>query len=243
MPQQPLLIQGLLIVEASRSHSDTPHAVGLWTSDHPTQTTLPNNTQHSQQTDVRIPGGIRTRLPSKRYAADPCLRSRGHWDLSTRVYTSINVNLFHCTERRRRLAPLILTRKGKVPPRIGHEGSEEGQRYSCTLSLTSKLDGVGGQHHAPAALSLETEPMHIVKKAGQASEPVGMGSEKSLSHRYSIQGPSSPQRVSLLTILVCHFIVYNRYTSVVNFTLWSFYSRGKRPLPAEQKPVGSPLTV
>jgi len=34
--QQPLVGQGLLIVEVSRSHSDTPHSVGLlWTSDRP----------------------------------------------------------------------------------------------------------------------------------------------------------------------------------------------------------------
>jgi hypothetical protein len=34
--QQPLVSQGLLIVETSRSHSDTPHSVGLlWTSDQP----------------------------------------------------------------------------------------------------------------------------------------------------------------------------------------------------------------
>jgi hypothetical protein len=35
--QQPLLGQGLLIIEVSRSHtSDTPHTVGLlWTSDQP----------------------------------------------------------------------------------------------------------------------------------------------------------------------------------------------------------------
>jgi hypothetical protein len=34
--QQPLEGQGLLIVEASSSHSDTPHSVGLlWTSDQP----------------------------------------------------------------------------------------------------------------------------------------------------------------------------------------------------------------
>jgi hypothetical protein len=32
--QQPLVGQGLLIIEASRSHSDTPHSVGLlWTND------------------------------------------------------------------------------------------------------------------------------------------------------------------------------------------------------------------
>jgi len=34
MGQQPLVGQGLLHIEASRSHSDTPHLVGLlWTSD------------------------------------------------------------------------------------------------------------------------------------------------------------------------------------------------------------------
>ena len=36
MAQQPPVGQGLLIVEASRSHSDTPHsAVLLWTTDQP----------------------------------------------------------------------------------------------------------------------------------------------------------------------------------------------------------------
>jgi hypothetical protein len=41
--------------------------------------------------------------------------------------------------------------KGKVHPRTDHEGPEG--EYSTTLSLTSTLDGVGGQHHAPAALT------------------------------------------------------------------------------------------
>jgi hypothetical protein len=36
MVQQPPVCQGLLIIEASWSHSDTPHSVGLlWTSDQP----------------------------------------------------------------------------------------------------------------------------------------------------------------------------------------------------------------
>jgi hypothetical protein len=42
--------------------------------------------------------------------------------------------------------------KGKVHPRTGYEGPEGEYRYSCTLSLTSALDGVDGQRHAPAAL-------------------------------------------------------------------------------------------
>jgi hypothetical protein len=36
MAQQPVVDQGLFIIEASRSHSDTTHTVGiLWTSDQP----------------------------------------------------------------------------------------------------------------------------------------------------------------------------------------------------------------
>jgi hypothetical protein len=43
--------------------------------------------------------------------------------------------------------------KGKVHPRTGHEGPKWEQGwYSSTLSLTSVLDGVGGQRQAPHAL-------------------------------------------------------------------------------------------
>jgi len=38
----------------------------------------PDNTQHSQETDIHAPGGIRTLNPSKRAAADTRTRSRGH---------------------------------------------------------------------------------------------------------------------------------------------------------------------
>jgi hypothetical protein len=41
---------------------------------------LPDNTQHSQETDIHAPGGIRTHNPNKRAAADPRLRRRGYWD-------------------------------------------------------------------------------------------------------------------------------------------------------------------
>ena len=42
--------------------------------------------------------------------------------------------------------------KHKVRPRTDHEVPEAGKRCGSTLSLTSALDRVGGQHHAPAAL-------------------------------------------------------------------------------------------
>jgi hypothetical protein len=41
--------------------------------------------------------------------------------------------------------------KGKVHPITGHEGPEEEKTYSSTPSITSALNGVGGQRHAPAA--------------------------------------------------------------------------------------------
>ena len=46
----------------------------------------------------------------------------------------------------------MVSGKGKVHLRTGHEGPEGEWRYSSTLLITSALDGVGGQHHASAAL-------------------------------------------------------------------------------------------
>jgi hypothetical protein len=42
--------------------------------------------------------------------------------------------------------------EGKIHPRKAHECPEGEWRFSSTLSLTSALDGVGGQRHASAAL-------------------------------------------------------------------------------------------
>ena len=59
--------QGLLIIEASRSHTHTHHSrydsSGRVISQ--TQRPLPDNTQHSQQTDIDVPGWIQTSNPSK----------------------------------------------------------------------------------------------------------------------------------------------------------------------------------
>ena len=46
----------------------------------PSQRPLPDNTQHSQQTNIHAPGGIRTYDRSRRAAVDLRLRPRGHWD-------------------------------------------------------------------------------------------------------------------------------------------------------------------
>jgi hypothetical protein len=74
------------------SHLDTTHAVGLlWTSDRPVAETTPDNTQHSQETDIHAPGGIRTSNSSKLAAAYPRLRRRGHSD---QLSNFIQVNNF-----------------------------------------------------------------------------------------------------------------------------------------------------
>jgi hypothetical protein len=76
MAQQPVVDRGL-IMEASRSHSDTPHSVGhLWTGDQPVAET--STWQHSQLTDIHALGGIRTRNPIKLEATDPRHRPHGH---------------------------------------------------------------------------------------------------------------------------------------------------------------------
>ena len=81
MAQQPLVGQGLLIIESSWSHSHTPHSVGLlWTNDQPVAETSWLHTTLTR--DIHATGGIRTHNPSKRVAADP---PRGHWDRLTSV--------------------------------------------------------------------------------------------------------------------------------------------------------------
>jgi len=81
MAQEPIVGQDILIVEASRSHSDTRQLTGLLcTNDQSDAETA--TWQHTTRTIDRqlCPGEIRTRNPSKRAAADTCHRPRGHWD-------------------------------------------------------------------------------------------------------------------------------------------------------------------
>jgi hypothetical protein len=49
------------------------------------QRPLPENTQHSQETDIHVPGGIRTHDPSKRTAAGLSLRPRDRWNRHNKV--------------------------------------------------------------------------------------------------------------------------------------------------------------
>ena len=80
---QSLLIDfWLLVYEVSISHTTTHHSrqdsSGQVVS--PSQRPLPDNRQHSQQTDIHAPGVIRTHDFSRRATVDLCLRPRSQWD-------------------------------------------------------------------------------------------------------------------------------------------------------------------
>jgi len=62
------------------THNDAPQSVGLlWASDQPDAET--STWQHTTLTrNIHATGEIRTQNPSKRAAADPLLRPRGHWE-------------------------------------------------------------------------------------------------------------------------------------------------------------------
>jgi hypothetical protein len=63
---QPPVGQGFLIIDASRSHSDTTHAVGLlWTSDQPDaqNSTWQHTTLYKKQTSL-LAAGFETAIPS-----------------------------------------------------------------------------------------------------------------------------------------------------------------------------------
>ena len=73
-----------MVSSLSKLHDYTQPHHTCWNSSRlvisPTQRSLPNNIQHSQQTHRYAPDGTQTGNPSKRTAADPRLRLRGHWD-------------------------------------------------------------------------------------------------------------------------------------------------------------------
>jgi hypothetical protein len=60
-----LLLGHGFIIEGSRPHSDTPHSVGFSrTSDQPDAGSLPDNTKHSQETNIHAPAGFEHANPA-----------------------------------------------------------------------------------------------------------------------------------------------------------------------------------
>ena len=81
----------------------------------PSQRTLPDNTKHSQQTDIHALSGIRTHKPRNRAVADLRLRTRGHWNRR-----STSTNRYQSFGRKQRL---ILHFKGSLTLNVTAVGS------------------------------------------------------------------------------------------------------------------------
>jgi hypothetical protein len=82
--------------------------------------------------------------------------------------------------------------KGNFHPRTGHEGTEGELTYSPTLSLTSALDGVGGQLHAAAALPPAKTRYPLHRRLVGLQGPVWMGAENLAATGIRSPRPSSP---------------------------------------------------
>ena len=66
----------------------------------PSQRPLPDNTQHSQHTNIQALGGIRTQDRSRRAAKDLRLRPRGHWNRHSYVSDVMNMYVGKLLERK-----------------------------------------------------------------------------------------------------------------------------------------------
>ena len=82
--------------------------------------------------------------------------------------------------------------KGTVHPITGHEGPKREWRYSSTLSLTSALDGVGGQRHAPAVLRPGKTQYPLYKRLGGSQGRSGW--VRKISPPTGIRSPDCPAR-------------------------------------------------
>ena len=94
-----------------------------------------------------------------RRGAAPVILNRGG-----KCICVVNITLRPLYSRKR--TPVKGMCKGKVHPRTGHEGPEGKQRYSFTLSLTSALDELGGERHAPAALPMGKTRYTVYRRLG-----------------------------------------------------------------------------
>jgi len=83
-----------LVVEVSRSHSDAIYAIGLfWTSEPSVAVTITGNTKHLKETNFHAAGGIQTRSPRKREAADTHLRPRDNCDRHIKRYSEVKARM------------------------------------------------------------------------------------------------------------------------------------------------------
>ena len=110
----------LLILEVSRSHTTTCHSrqESPGRVINPSQRPLPDNIQHSQQTNIHhAPAEIRTHILSAQAAVDPRLRPRGYCDrqymystdIKNLLQTKLQLVLIYKGQYECEWSPMILT--------------------------------------------------------------------------------------------------------------------------------------
>ena len=87
---------------------------------------------------------------------------------------------------------IFLTKYIKVYFIVEQTMEAQRERYSCTLSLTSMLDGVWSQGHVPSLYPRERDPVPIVQGAGWTP-----GSVWTVAEMFARTGIRSPDRPSL----------------------------------------------
>ena len=118
------------------------HSVGLlWTRDRPVAEI--STWKHKTPIGDRhpYPGGIRTRVHSKRAAADPCLRPRGHWCRHTPINLAVFLLIVYPT-----LIPFV---GGAILFCWGTKSSDfMVDKLSVTLTSLSKYQSIDIQHRS-----------------------------------------------------------------------------------------------
>ena len=104
------------------------------------QRPLPDNTRHSQQTNIHAPGGIRTQVLSRRAAADLRLRPRGHWDRQT---LAIRPSNSYC---------------GEPSSTTGYSARDCVSKTALRQSLVPQFRSSRADYHQTSAPSLEASP-------------------------------------------------------------------------------------
>jgi hypothetical protein len=127
------------------------------------QRRLPDNTQHSLETDRHAPGGIRTYNLSRQAAADLRLRQHGHWDRRCGTYGDITP--FERTHHWARFSSNIQTGPGA-------------HLASCTMSTASfprvKRPGRGVGHPPPSSADVtERVELYLYSPSGPSWPDLG----------------------------------------------------------------------
>ena len=99
----------------------------------PSQRPLPDNTQHSQQTNIHATGGIRTHDRSRRAAVDLRLIPRGYWDRLLRRFWLQNNEHYNC---------LLLKTRCYLRFRKICERSKNRRYINCYLLLALKQEAM-----------------------------------------------------------------------------------------------------